>query len=116
MPDVAYILLALLAVGVPVFVLTPLIRSWRSWRGNHLVSCPGDRQAACVKVDELGAAFHETWGEPGPVLKACSRWPERGGCDQGCLVQIKPRVSEAKEWRNLRSERLPGTAGVPPAC
>lgn len=115
MPDALYILLALFAVGVPVFVLTPLVRSWRRWRGERLVSCPRDRQTARVKVDELGAAFHETYGEPGPYLKACSRWPGKEGCGQECLTQIQPRRGEAEERRNPRPERPHGTAGVPPA-
>ncbi|HEX6903513.1 MAG TPA: hypothetical protein VF789_27600 [Thermoanaerobaculia bacterium] len=115
MPDALYIFLAFFAVGVPVFVLTLLVRSWWRWRGERQVSCPRDHQPARVKVDEMGAAFHEIYGEPGPMLKVCSRWPEREGCGQECLVQIKPRGSETREWRNPRPERPPGTAGVPPA-
>lgn len=96
MSQATYILLALFAVAVPIFVLTPLVRSWWRWRGTRQVSCPRDHQPACVKADEMDAAFHETWGTPGPVLRACSRWPEREGCGQECMVQITPRRREAQ--------------------
>ena len=64
-------------------------------RKNVSVSL-GLRYETQMRVDEMDAAFHETWGTPGPVLRACSRWPEREGCGQECMVQITPRRRETQ--------------------
>ncbi len=91
MVNAVYVLLAVLAVAVPAFVLTPVARSWWRARGARLVVCPGDRQPARVEPDPLEVAFLEVFHIPGQTLKSCSRWPGKGGCGQDCLVQISPR-------------------------
>jgi hypothetical protein len=90
MVNAVYILLAVLAVAVPAFVLTPVVRSWWRARGAQLVVCPRDRQPARVQPDPLEVAFLEVFHIPGQTLKSCSRWPAGSGCGQDCLVQISP--------------------------
>ena len=57
------------------------IRNWFRYRGVRLIVCPETFQPAAVKVDARRAAKLR--------LDACSRWPDREGCDQACLAQIE---------------------------
>ena len=45
------------------------------YRGTSIITCPETLQPAAVKEGMHG-------------LRDCSRWPEKAGCDQGCLRQI----------------------------
>lgn len=81
---------ALLAIGV-AYLRDP-IRAWRRYRGTRLVECPETSTAAAVVVDTGHAmltAFVE--GRPELRLAACSRWPERGRCDEPCLPDVEAR-------------------------
>jgi hypothetical protein len=93
MINAVYVLLAVLAVAVPAFILTPVVRSWWRARGVRLVVCRRDHQPARVEPDPLEVAFLEVFHIPGQTLKSCSRWPtgSGNGCGQDCLVQISPR-------------------------
>ena len=57
------------------------IRGWWKFRGTRVVTCPDNHQAVALKVG-------------GPDLehldvRQCSRWPEKLGCGQECLSQVK---------------------------
>ena len=95
MVNAVYVLLAVLAIFVPAFVLTPLIRSWQRARGARFVVCPRDGQPASVEMDALEVAFQEVFHIPSQSLRICSRWPANRGCGQECLVQISPRAGRA---------------------
>ena len=86
-----YILLVLLAaifVGV-VFELARALRTYLKYRGKRLITCPENHQSAAVSVAAGKAAIEATLHEPHLNLSECSRWPERAGCGQECLSQIK---------------------------
>jgi hypothetical protein len=53
------------------------------FRGQRVITCPETKQGAAVRVDALHAAVGGDLR-----LSACTRWPERKGCDQACLSQI----------------------------
>lgn len=59
------------------------ISTFLKYRGKRLVTCPENAETAAVSVDAIHAAFSDV------RLSACSRWPERQGCDQRCLAQIE---------------------------
>ena len=61
---------------------------YRTFRGKRIVSCPENHRPAAVEVDATKAALNTTVGTPKLQLRACSRWPERQNCPQGCLAQI----------------------------
>jgi hypothetical protein len=70
------------------YVFTPFIlQSWLHWRRGRLVTCPGTRADAIIHVDAIRAALREPFsdGEPKLRVTACSEWPWRKGCDQGCV-------------------------------
>jgi hypothetical protein len=57
---------------------------WRHYRGSRIVRCPETGRPAAVRID-----FARAMTSPGPAgavrLESCSRWSERGPCDQLCL-------------------------------
>lgn len=53
------------------------------FRGRRVITCPETQEGAAVSVDAVHAAFSGQLR-----LSACTRWPERAGCDQACLTQI----------------------------
>jgi hypothetical protein len=59
------------------------VREFVKHRGTRLVICPETNDGAAVSLDALFAASRGALR-----LSACSRWPERAGCDQQCLTQI----------------------------
>jgi hypothetical protein len=89
MTTAAYVLLTVLAVAVLAVVLVPLVRAWWKARGARLVTCPENQEPVRVEIDPLDAAFHEVFHTPSHGLKVCSRWPEKAGCGQECLIQIE---------------------------
>lgn len=51
------------------------------------VTCPDNEQSATVHLDmveEVRSLFFNGT----PCIGACSRWPEKGGCDRACQGQI----------------------------
>ncbi|NIR47741.1 hypothetical protein GWO43_04720 [candidate division KSB1 bacterium] len=71
------------------FGLRKLIRTYLTFRGKMLVTCPETNKPAGVEVDAGHAAIMSAMGEEDLHLKACTRWPEREDCGQECLSQIE---------------------------
>jgi hypothetical protein len=61
---------------------------WRT-RGERLVTCPETQAPAGVRVDTWRAVLGVRRGKQRLQLEACTRWPERAGCGQECLVEIE---------------------------
>ncbi len=77
--------------GAGVFLGAGLL--WAYTRGDEYreprwILCPENLQPATVSVDGSYAARMEFAGHPRFRLAACSRWPERQGCDQACVRQV----------------------------
>ncbi|HEX7421105.1 MAG TPA: hypothetical protein VF505_14540 [Thermoanaerobaculia bacterium] len=53
-------------------------------RGTRVIICPETGNGAAVRIDALHAARTAE-----VRLADCTRWPERAGCDEGCLPQIE---------------------------
>lgn len=81
---VIILLIAFSAVGF-LWVLP----AWRGYRGKRTVTCPETGQSATVEVDAARVAVSAWGGVPDVRLKECSRWPERAGCGQDCLIQFE---------------------------
>jgi hypothetical protein len=114
------------AIGLTTLVVVVYLREpWRAWRrfrGDHLVTCPETHGPAAVSVDVGRAAFTAfVEGRADLHLTRCSRWPERGRCDEPCVSEVDARgeagsaASIAAEW--FRSKRCAycGAAIVSPA-
>ena len=66
-----------------------VLPAWRGYRGKRIVTCPETGQSATVEVDAARVATSAWGGVPDVRLKVCSRWPERAGCGQDCLLQLE---------------------------
>ena len=58
-------------------------------RGTRLVTCPDNGRTVAVDLDLKYSAVHSAFGRPHFRLKDCSRWPEKAGCGQMCLVDLE---------------------------
>ncbi len=73
------------------------------YRGKRVITCPETSQPAAVHVNALKAAREAVFGRTDIRLDQCSRWPERAGCGQECLSQIKADPEKCLVW-NLVDE------------
>jgi len=75
-----------------VLSLIPLIllaaRTVKRHRGSRVVTCPEKLDAATVGLDVGHAVCTAATGETELRVRACSHWPERHECGQGCVEQL----------------------------
>lgn len=83
---IGYFLLALL---IPI--CWALGNTWRYARTARQLTCPALAAPADVGLDPWFAVRKHAAGAYEFRVLQCSRWPEQGGCAQGCLAQIAPR-------------------------
>jgi len=65
------------------------VRVYLRFRGKRIVSCPENHRPAAVELNAAKAAVDAMAGDTQLRVTACSRWPEREGCPEGCLAQIE---------------------------
>jgi hypothetical protein len=63
------------------------LRLWRRYRGSRIVTCPETGRAAAVRIDVGHAIVSRPSHGDDIRLEGCSRWAERGPCDQPCLAE-----------------------------
>lgn len=81
-----YVIVVLL--GVAGFFVVVGLRAYLRYRGVRVVTCPETKRPAAVLVDAGHAAVSAAWDHTELRLEQCSRWPERGHCEQPCLKEI----------------------------
>ena len=91
-----YLFVALVAIAI-VYVTRRVWEGLR-FRGKMLVTCPETHEPAAVKVNVPRAAMRAIAGRKEHELCDCSRWPERGGCDQDCLEQVEQDPENHRVW------------------
>lgn len=118
----ALVLLVIVALVVAAVYLADPVRVWSRYRGDHLVTCPETAAAAAVAIDVGHAAFTSfVEGRADLRLANCSRWPERGACDQPCLRQVEAEgragavVSIVTAWYAMKPCARCGNPIVSPA-
>ena len=90
MTSLAAILIVLIGLLVAYVALRPFVRTYRTYRGTRVITCPETGKPAAVEVDaRLAVASQASMGTPTVQLTSCSRWPERRACGQACLAQIE---------------------------
>jgi hypothetical protein len=83
-------LIAAIVVLVTSYLVAPrVVGAYLRYRGKRVITCPETRGAAGIEVDAAHAAFTSATGYSDLRLKSCSRWPEREGCGQECLLQVE---------------------------
>jgi hypothetical protein len=80
-------ILSILAIAAAGLTLALVAKSF-AYRGQRVVTCPETCRSVGAKIDGWLAARTELAGAPRYVISACSRWPEKSGCDQACAAQI----------------------------
>jgi hypothetical protein len=100
--------IALVAI---VLVFRLVVWTYLRYRGTRVITCPETKRPAAVEVHAGRAALTAPLGKPGVRLRACSRWPERGDCDQACLAQIEA-APDGCRLRTLLSTWYEGKACV----
>jgi hypothetical protein len=92
-----YLFVALIAIAI-VYVTRRVWEGLR-FRGKMLVTCPETHEPAAVKVNVARAAIQAIAGRKEHELCDCSRWPERGGCDQDCVEQVEQDPENHRVWK-----------------
>jgi len=63
--------------------------AWLKYRGQRAITCPENHRPAGVVLDAKHAAATAFGKAPELRLSNCTRWPERAGCGQECLSEIR---------------------------
>ncbi len=79
----------IVALALAALVAARLVMTWFKVRGKRVVTCPENQRPAGVAVDSGYAALTALGSRMDWRLSSCSRWPERAGCGQQCLSQIR---------------------------
>ena len=87
--DMAVILLA----GV---VMWRLGSTMLQYRGQRAITCPENHAPAGVMVDARHAAATAFGRAPQVRLSQCSRWPEKAGCGQECLSEVRESGADCR--------------------
>ena len=88
------------AAGAFVAMIVVFIALYAKYRGKRIVTCPETRLPVSTEINAALAAGTWIVSQPRFVVTACSRWPERAGCDQACAQQIEA-APEATQVRNI---------------
>lgn len=84
-----YLIVTLLMLASLYYVAPLAVTVFLRYRGKRIVSCPETRTPCAVEVDAKRAAITTVISHPELRMKSCSRWPQREGCGQECMLQIK---------------------------
>jgi hypothetical protein len=63
--------------------------AWWKYRGQRVITCPETERPAGVVVDAARAAVSGFGKAPVLRLSECTRWPEKAGCGQECLREVR---------------------------
>jgi hypothetical protein len=95
------------------------VRVYRLYGRARLVTCPEGVENVLVKIHAIRAIASELSGGNQLRLRSCSRWPERKGCDQACVSQLRasPGACRARALpassRRAASPAASFSAGIP---
>ena len=79
---------AIAAIGITYGLLPVALSVFADFRKPREVICPETGEPAQVAVDATYAAMTSAVGMNRRRLNGCSRWPDRGACNQSCLSQL----------------------------
>lgn len=89
-----YLVIALAAAAVGYFFYRTLVKTYFTYRGTRIVTCPETKKHVAVEVDAIRAAERAVLGDAHVQLKSCTRWPERRDCGQECLAELEVAPEE----------------------
>jgi hypothetical protein len=71
------------------FFLARMVIEFVHFRGRRQVICPETGGFATIRIDALHAAVSSAVDDPELHVTHCSRWPERQGCGQECVLRTQ---------------------------
>jgi hypothetical protein len=83
------LILAAASAVLMVYLVSNFLKGYLQLRGRRIVTCPETHQPAGVRLAAAKVAAESMIGAPHLELSACTRWPEKQGCAQDCLAQLK---------------------------
>jgi hypothetical protein len=86
---VTYVVVAILAVALLGMGLRRAFKTYIVFRGMRIMACPETGQMVEIELKLWRAAMRGLLRRPVLRVGACSRWPERAGCDEACVRQIE---------------------------
>ena len=86
--DILIALCIIAAIGVVCVLLPVGLSVFEEFSTPREVDCPLDGEPARITADAAHAAITSVVGMPRLRLAGCSRWTERGTCNQACLRQL----------------------------
>jgi hypothetical protein len=82
-------LLILVAAAILVAAVAMFFVRLSKMKGPRVITCPDNHETAAVEVDAARATLTSIFrGETDYQLTTCTRWPEKAGCGQECVVEI----------------------------
>jgi hypothetical protein len=79
------LMLVIVAIGL-LYVLLPIVAySYLAFRGRRSVTCPATGLPEEIELDAWHAAVTAVPGPPGLHVVACTGWPARARCGEGCV-------------------------------
>ena len=79
------VMLVIVAIGVLYVVMPVVMLAYFQFRGRRTVTCPETGLAEEIELDAWHAAVTAMPGPSRLHVAACTRWPERANCKEGCL-------------------------------
>lgn len=71
-------------------------------RGSWKHSCPETGREVQVQIKAARAGWGVLTGGIADIqIKNCTRWPERRGCDQGCIAEVNDPEDLREEYTPL---------------
>jgi len=84
-----YVVVAILTVAVLGIVFRRAYKTFVTFRGMRVLTCPDSGQTAGVELKSCRASLTGLFGKPVLRVQECSRWPKRAGCDEGCIREVE---------------------------
>jgi hypothetical protein len=91
---ITYIVLTILAAAAVGIGVRKFLKTFQTFRGVRLLACPENRQPAAVSLGPWHAAVTGWFRAPALEVRECSRWPERAGCNQACVTEVRAAPAE----------------------
>lgn len=85
--DPEIVIPTILAIGIAYVVLPTMAIAAADASGPRMVRCPESAGPAAVRIDQRRAMLR-MFNDACQRVTACSRWPERAGCDRACESAI----------------------------
>lgn len=85
MKDPLLVAFAIVALGLLYVVMPVVVEAFLRFRRPRPLRCPQTGSQVRVSLAAGRAGLTSAFGSPRLRVAACSLWPEKQGCEQGCL-------------------------------